>query len=221
MLVLCGFGIFASIGASAQINDGSGHSMQLLQTKKNENMNSIQGSPYLHDDFRFGTVTLDGKETLEVFLRYDVLNENMEIKTDKSDDKIFVLPLAKKAGYQIGADAFEFRSIIHEGKKIKGYFRQHHQGGNVSLLEKLSASLTEPVKAKTGYDKDKPAQIVIKEEYYLLFNDGSAKNVRLKEKDFKKALPASKAVNAYVSDHKVRSVDDFAKMLQWYNDQLQ
>lgn len=213
--------MLTSITASAQIDDGSGHSMQLLQPKKNENMNSVQGSPYLYDDFRFGTVTIEGKDPLKVFLRYDVMNENMEIKTDTNDKKVYVLPLAQKAEYIIGSDAFEFRSIKNEGSKISGYFRKHHQGENVSLFEKLSASLTEPVKAKTGYDKDKPAQIVIKEEFYILFDDGLAKNVRLKEKDFKKALPSSKAVNAYVSDNRIKSVEDFAEMLRWYNNQLQ
>ena len=87
----------------------------------------------------------------------------------------------------------------------------------VSFLEKPYLTVIDAVKAKTGYEKDKPAQIRLKKDYYIVLKDGTVQNVSLKEKDFEKALSSTQDVKKYLSDHKLKSVEDFAKMIEWYD----
>lgn len=138
----------------AQINDSANHGLMLLTTKKNENMNSVQGSPYLDGDFQRGTVMIDGKEPLVVFLRYNVLQEKIEIKTDFSSEDIYILPLSRQTIYYMGKYKIKYEELSHDGKKVNGYFIELFNGDNMRLLEKATVKLSEPVKARTGYEKD-------------------------------------------------------------------
>lgn len=212
--ILILLGILISLSAPAQIRDSGQYGFTKITTKENENMNKVHGSPYLNDDFTFGTVTIKDKEPLKVFMRYDVLKENIEIKTDRNSEDVYVLPLAQKAEYSIGPDKFIHDKITHEGNTISGYFREHYNGDNVRLLEKPSVTVTEAVKAKTGYDRDRPAEIIIEEEYYIVFDSGEVENVRLKKKDLRKVFTSKEARN-YLSDNRIRSVEDVVFFLSY------
>jgi hypothetical protein len=194
-------------GFGQVINDSGNHSLMLLTTKENARMNSVEGSPYLHEEFRYGTATIQGKEPLKVFMRYNVDQEQIEIKTDIKSEDIYVLPKDEKTLYEIGPEALVFDQISHNGKRIFGYFIEHFKGKNLRLLEKPVASLTEAVKAKTGYDRDRPAKIVIEEEFYVVNMNGKVKNVRLKHRDIKKTFNSPFA-KKYLSNNKIRSEED-------------
>ena len=51
---------------------------------------SYSGSPYLADNFREGKVFTKGKE-MQVFLRYNVLANQMEIKVKEGDDAMQIV----------------------------------------------------------------------------------------------------------------------------------
>lgn len=215
-----GFGLFGTFMTSAQlVQDTGNHSLMLIQTK-NTGDELIEGTPYYDDNFLPGTFTLEGKEPTNVFLRYNVVEEQMEIKTELNGEETYMLPVNTKAKYQIGKDNYGFRNLRIDGSLVKGYFKEHYNGEKVSLYEKIIASTSEPVKAQTAYQKDKPARIVMDERYFLVLDNGKVEEVRLKSKDFKKALPDSKAVNSYLSDNKVKSIEDFIRMLEWYEMQV-
>lgn len=218
LLLIFSVSLMTTSLVSAQINDSGMHGGMLLTTKKSGILDDVKGSPYLNEKFTAGTVIVDGK-TLPVFLRYDVNTETIEIKTDKASADIYVLPLKNDAQYFLEGDTYVYREINHEGKDIRGYFRVHYDGDKVSLLEKPTVTLTDAVKARTGYEKDKPAQIKIEEDLYLV-TDKSVKNVKLKEKDFERALPSS-SVAEYISQNKLKTVEDFSKMLEWYDNEVE
>lgn len=214
------FWMVASVSLTAQvINDSGQHGRMTLQTKKGNSLNGLEGSPYENENFQVGKITMEGNKPVTAFLRYDVLNDDMEIKTELNGEDIYVLPNKKITEYSIGANRFLYQSLQHDGKLIEGYFKEYFKGENVRLLTRLTAIVTEPYKAKTGYEKDRPSQIIIQENYFLSFKDGRVEEVKLKEKDFKKALPSSKAVNSYFSDNKLRDLEDYIKFLEWYDKQ--
>lgn len=211
---------FITTSAPAQIHESGGHSMMRVTTKQSDILKDVKGSPYLYDDFRYGMITMVGKNPLRVLMRYDVNSETFEIKTEKESDEIYVLPLNKDTKYRLGTEIYDYRTINFEGNNITGYFQTYFEGDNVSLLEKPSLTFTEAVKAKTGYDKDRPGQIKLNKDLYLVFKDGTVENVRLKEKDFEKAFSSSSSVKKYLSDNKLKTIEDFAKMLEWYDNQV-
>jgi hypothetical protein len=216
LVFIFGIGIFSTFTATAQIvQDTGNHSLMLIQTKNTAD-ETVEGTPYLNDNFQPGTFTLEGKEPTNAFLRYNIVNEEMEIKTELHGEETYKLPVNNKATYQLGNEHYVFRNLKIDGNLVKGYFKEHYNGEKVSLYEKLIATTSEPVKAQTAYQKDKPARIVIEERFFLMFDNENIEEVRLKAKDFKKALPDTKAVNSYLSDNKVKTVEDFAKMLEWY-----
>lgn len=211
---------FITTSVSAQIHESGGHSMMRVSTKQSDILKEVKGSPYLYDDFRYGMVTMEGKEPLRVLMRYDINTETFEIKTEQSSEDIFILPLDPDTKYHLGSQTFDYRTINFEGKEITGYFQAHFDGENVSLLEKPSLTFIEPVKARTGYDEDRPGKIKLNNDLYLVFTDGKVENVRLKERDFEKAFSSSKNAEKYFSDNKLKTAEDFIKMLEWYDDQV-
>lgn len=219
LLILAG-AFFITTSVHAQIDDSGGHSMMRVSTKQSDILKDVKGSPYLYDDFKFGMITMEGKEPLRVLMRYDVNSETFEVKTEKDSEDIYILPLNPDTKYHLGNETYDYRTINLEGNDITGYFQVHFEGDNVSLLEKPSLTFTEAVKAKTGYDKDRPGQIKLNKDLYLVFEDGTVEKVRLKEKDFEKAFSSSPSVKKYFSDNKLKTAEDFVKMLEWYDSQV-
>lgn len=210
---------FISASLTAQINDSGGHSKMLLTTKKSSVLNEVQGSHFLDEEFKEGKVLIKGYDSLDALLRYDINTETFEIKLEKTGDDIYVLPLNLETKYYLGSDLYTYQTINFEGKDITGYFLNRYAGDEISLLEKPYLTVIDAVKAKTGYEKDKPAQIRLKQDYYLVFKNGVVKKVDLKEKDFEKALSSTTGVKTYLKDNKLKSVEDFSQMIEWYHKQ--
>lgn len=211
--------VFSTDLYSQVLNDSGQHGTMVIQTKKGPADNTLDGSPYETEAFQKGKIITTGKDPLIVFLRYDVLNDEMEIKTEQQAQDIFIIPEKNNTEYSIGDTNYIFETFQHDGERLHGYFKEYYDGKNVRLLKRMTTTITEPVKAQTGYQKDRPARIIIQEKYYLAFGDGKIEEVRLREKDFKKALPNSKAASKYFSDNKVRNLEDYIQMLKWYDQQ--
>ncbi|WP_189606330.1 hypothetical protein [Salinimicrobium marinum] len=205
---------FCNVDVWAQIHDGGNHGLMTVTLKKNENMNSVEGSPYLNDEFQPGTALVNEKEPLSVFLRYDVSREIIEIKTEIGSNEIFMLPSNQETEYRIAGDTFIYDNFRFEDKQIKGYFKEHFSGERYRLLEKPTLTITEPVAAKTGYEKDRPAEIVLDEEFFVISNDGEVKNVKLKQRDVKKVF-TSNAAKKYLKGNKIRSIEDLAAFVAY------
>lgn len=181
-------------------------------------MDAIEGSPYLNENFQAGIAKVEGKEPLSVFLRYNVPQDQMEIKLDLQSAEVYELPKNNKTHYKVGSQTFVFDMLKFEGSVIGGYFIELYSGEKFRLLEKPIATLTEAIKAKTGYDKDRPAQIKLEEEYFVVKEDGQVLNVRLKHKDIKNAFD-SEPSKEYLSDNKIRSEEDLKSFISWLDKQ--
>jgi CRISPR/Cas system-associated exonuclease Cas4 (RecB family) len=212
--------LFISLGTQSQVQDGGGQELMLLKTKANEDLKKVKGSPYLNEDFTQGKAFITGKEPLNVFLRYEVAKDIIEIKTDKGSPETYILPLGQKAEYKIDNNLFVLENLNFSGNRINGYFVEHFKGENIRLLQKFTASFSEAVIAKTGYEKDRPAEITIDNHFYMVSKNGEVQPIELKERELKKAFSGSKEVESYLSSNKLKSVEDFVKFFQWYDTQL-
>ena len=213
--------LFAFVGAEAQvqINDSGNHSLMLITTKKNPALEKVEGSPFLNDEFKYGVAKVEGKDPLNVFVRYDVSTEQMEIKTDPNSEDIYVLPAGQHAVYKIGNNTFKYGTVNHEGNSILGYYVEHFDGENYKLLTKHRAEVSEAIKAKTGYDRDIPAKIKIEEDLFIVDKtNGNAYKVRPKNRDLDDIFESSQAKN-YLSDNKVRSTKDLIEFVAFLDKQ--
>ena len=59
----------------------------------------------------------------------------------------------------------------------------------------------------------------VKLTYYLSIDDEPFKEVKLEEKEIKKALPDSSSLDSYFSDHKIKTVEDVVKLLKFLEEQ--
>lgn len=201
------------VEAQRVIADSGNHGLMTINTKENERMKDVEGSPYLNEEFQYGVATVEGKEPLKLFMRYNVATETFELKPDLAGDKVYVLPIGK-AVYTLNGDTFVYDEMRFEGKMITGYFLEHFSGDHIRLLEKPVAEISEARPAKTGYDEDEPARIRLDEEFYIITDQGKVENVRVKHRDIKKAFNSDPA-KKYLSDNKVRSLEDLIAFVVW------
>ncbi|CAN5215116.1 hypothetical protein BH23BAC2_BH23BAC2_21640 [soil metagenome] len=204
----------------AQISDYMPGNSPLLILTTNNTPEGYTGTPYVENDFVNGVIMDTDGKTHPAFLRYNTIEDVVEVKLSLSEAKTFVLPKLKNISYRMNGYTYVLDSFrTDQGETLEGYFMNYYDGDKVKFYARPMPVITPAVKAKTGYEKDKSAHLNVVTEYYLSLNNGPLKNVKLKDKDFKNALPASKEVDRYFKENKVKTVQDYKKMLEWYDRQ--
>lgn len=212
--------LFCGITGFAQISDfmPGNNPMQILTLEKTPM--GYTGSPYVENDYTQGVIVDENGKSQPAYLRYNTVEDVVEIKINKGEKETFVLPKIKNLTYKLNGYTYVLdNKQTTDGERLEGYFIQYHDGDKVKFYGRPLPDVTEAQQARTGYGKDKPAHLGVKMEYYISNENGVLQNVKLKEKDLKKALPSSNALDSYLSDNKIRSVEDVKKMLQWYETQ--
>lgn len=200
---------------SGGINDGMNYGFTLIPTIEKDS-EEVEGSPYYTQDFIRGTVKIQEKDPLEAYLKYNVAEERIEIKTHLESPRTYQLPAGSDAEFIIESEKFVLDKITAEKGSVFGYFVELQTGDKYRLLKKPIAHFREGEKAKTGYGNDKPATITIEDEYYIVPKSGMAINVRAKSKDLKKAF-GSKEVEDYLDNNKMKSEDDLIRFVGFLN----
>lgn len=198
---------------NAQFIDGGLEGLRLI-TKSSDDLNRVQGSPYLNENFQYGTVEIKDKQPMKAFLRYDVQTDQIEIKTDPESNDIYVLGNRPNVTYVMGNKTIIADRIPSENGILSGLFVEHYGGEKYRLLEKHRVDVSEAVKASSSYDSDKPAQMKVNSDFYVVVKGEAPKLVRIKHKDVKK-LFSSKTAKDYLSDHKIKEVEDLVAFLQF------
>lgn len=178
------------------------------------------GSPYVEENFVKGTI-VDSKGTnMEAWLRYNSVEDAVEVKLDRLDNKIYELPRLKNISYELENYKYELDSYrTEDGDLLEGFFMKFYEGEKIKYVAKPVPDLRRAEKAKTGYEQDKKARLSVEIEYYIGLGDGTLKEVKLKESDFEKTLPSSPAVEKYLSEHKLKDPADFQKFVEWFDQQ--
>lgn len=211
------FILFLFPNVQAQLEGIPGHSMTLIPLKS-ASMKEVEGSPYFENDqFQPGILKMNDIE-LEVFLRYNVVQERIEIKVNIGEKEIYELPPRKDIIYIYGNKEYVINKFNYEGDEIYGYFIRYYEGDEVSLFGKPTVEITEAVKARTGYQSDEPARIDIDKEYYIVQDNNKVYNVRLKHRDVKKEFRTEEA-QKYLRDNKIKSEADLIDFVSFLDEQ--
>ncbi|WP_029331992.1 hypothetical protein [Gillisia marina] len=177
----------------------------------------LDGSPYLIEEFSKGKLLQEGKNDVEVFFRYNVLKDIVEIKQKPNQNEIFILPRTENFEFQLPEYSFFLKKMItKEGEVISGYHIKYYESDDILFIGEPKSRITTAQAATTSYERDKPSKIIINMDYYLSLNGNPLTEVRLKEKDFKKILKNSSDLKEYFKEQKMKEIDDFKEMLKFY-----
>lgn len=192
--------------------------MQVFTTSSNT-PDTYTGSPYVEKDFTQGVIIDSDGKTQPAFLRYNAVEDLVEVRLDQAEENTFVLPKVKNITYTLNGYTYVLDSFrTNKGERFEGYFIQYFDGDKVDFYARPLPDVREAQKATTGYGTDKPAHLEVKMEYYIATEDGILKNVKLKSKDFINELGSSKEVKKYFKTNKVKSLEDYVKFLDWYEE---
>lgn len=177
------------------------------------------GSAYLNDDFLKGKIMLaNGKETAEMFIRYDMENDNVQFLRDK---EIYATKSKKLDGFKIFADPHNILFKNGFSTDIKDInpntLLRVAYDGKVKLLVQHKAILREDI-ASYGSATKKNKYDVYK-YYFIVTKDGRFHQFE-KTDDFLKALPEhNNQIIEYASSNDLdfSNEQDLKKILQYYD----
>lgn len=202
------------------INDGMDYGFTLLPTIEKD-FSHIEGSPFLDEGFQKGAIQIQDKEPLLAKMRYNVVDERIEIKLERAEkDDIFVLPKRESTIYRIGKDEFRIKKIRTPDSEIFGYFIPLFSGENTILLKKYTATVSEPKAAKTAYEDDKPARIIIDAKYYAKLDNKNYQEIDLSSRRLKKQF-SSRQAKDYLNNNKVRTEQDLMDFMRFLQNEMQ
>jgi hypothetical protein len=206
----------STFGLQAQIQGTpfASQSGMTIFTKEKE-PESFTGSPYYEDDFKLGEINDDQGRSLNVLMRYNALEDVVVIKPKENEDEEYVLPKLKTITYDFGDYEYFIDNLKTDNGNIEAYFAKFHKGDRSFFIGQPKVDVTPAQEAKTGYDKDKPADIDVEMVYYLSIDGNVLKETRLKEKDLEDFFD-SKKMKKYFDDHKIKTEKDVVNMLKFF-----
>lgn len=211
LLTFFGFNAFAQVD-NQTINS---YGMRIPVYKKTPE--GFTGTPFVDEEFKKGQIIDENGRSQAAFLRYNAVEGIMEIKLDKQQEEVHVLPRISKISYFIdGFTYFLDSKRTDDGELLEGYFVHYFDGENVSLLGWPRPDVIEARAARTGYDKDKPAHLKIEMEYFLEIDNNRLKEVRLRPRDFRKAFDNNSAMKNFLSKNKVKDLETAIEALKFY-----
>lgn len=210
ILFLISFFMYLSVSAQYDYIRG-----KTLVRTFDQSSSEIEGSPYFNEYFALGYVHVKGKEPLQVFLRYNVFKEEIEIRIQSDSQKTYVIPRNSNIQYTIGEkNHFLLDKIYFEEEAIYGYFIEYYNKDNLRFVMKPVAKFIPAKEADTGYEEDEPAEYVVMTEYYLIFPDGKVEKIRLKNRIIRKVFE-SKTSKKYLKDHDINTAQDLVAFLEY------
>lgn len=198
---------------NAQNENIGGYEYRLVE-KKSSVLEEVDGSPYFYEDFLYGSLQLKNKKLLKVFLRYNVAQEEFEIKLDQETDEVFVIPIENNVKYNIGSKEFFLDKLFVNGDQVYGYFIELFKGDKYRLLKKPVVHVTDAVEAQNGFQDNEPARLSVKSDYYLLDKKGGSRELSFSNRKLKKQF-RNEVAKRYLSKHKIKTSVDLVNFISY------
>ena len=189
------------------------------------NDNSVSGTPYIVDDFMPGKISAD-KDGKIFSLRYNAFNDIIEVKKSETEIEALNKQLSNVTiTFTNGNKSYRAFNYIDEdsNQQKRGYFVivSDADEGKKPLLLKERIVFIEKQKAKTSYDKTKPAQYKRKsDQYFTLDDNGIAIELPSNKKDLAKTFPKhSKDILSFIKSNKIKTSkeEDLIQLINYIN----
>jgi hypothetical protein len=183
---------------------------------------TIQGTPYIIDDFSPARVSADSEKIYN--LRYNAVSDQMEVETDKNTiqainkniDGVKITFLKDEKTYQ------SINYINEDGIAERGYFI-HVNGVNskIKLLAKETKKFIERRPAKSSYQDTKPAEFKrLDDVYYIIIKNNTAQLLPEKKKDLLKLFPEnSDKIEDFIKSNRIKmsKQEDLLELMSYIN----
>ena len=158
-------------------------------TGKNNLPIKVEGSPYLDEAFKLGTVTVSNDTSYKTYLRYNAFNDEIEMQDGEK-----VIALMKRDYITAQLNGFNYRVIkfMEDGKIRQGYGIPLYTG-DTSFYSRYQVVLREGKAANSSYGKERPPSFEREVLYYIAREGKTAEPVRLTKKSIIEALSDQKA----------------------------
>lgn len=176
------------------------------------------GSPYLSADFKKGTIELiDGKIFKDIPLRYNIFNDNFEIKNKEEE---FGLEKSKKFHeFKMGELIFRYEKYqITKNKEGEGYLEVLTEGA-YTLYCKHNVSFTQAKKAAAYKEAVPPTFKKLGTDYLMQHDTGNIIRVKTSGDILKKYPEVESLLKVYAPKGKIklREKEDFIKLVEYIN----
>ena len=227
-LLFLSFSLSAQVGTSPATTSGNRHDNGEIMNqffkgiKRNNQPTEVDGSPYLYNDYKSGTLKFPGGKEFSTFIKYNVLKETIEVKIDNEE-------------YQLTDDEVDvdfknrtFTKYTYEKGDNKGLFKGYFEVLNPDSKDQELKLLLKPYiyvkrgKAAAAMQKATPPKYVLRTDYYLKFpEENKAIQVQTKSKDFLRLFKGHslEEIEKFVDSNRLkpRKEDDLIEIVRFYN----
>ncbi len=233
-LLFCSTICYAQLAGQPQNYSASGFQTEALyqyalgsidesNKKTNFKDETIEGSPYLSNNFE-GTTLFYGKENQgTVYYRYNAYNEEIEIKEQNiASIPIRALSKDKKISILVKGKPMSFKTFISKKGYTKNGYLTLLRDGNYKLYHHLGVTFKDAKKAANSFEKGRPARFNQTDQYYFENKSGTilqqvefsnAKILKMVEDSEKEAAAKFLKENKI----KIKSVTELYRLIDFLN----
>ncbi|MDD4144874.1 MAG: hypothetical protein PHN68_09580 [Prolixibacteraceae bacterium] len=178
----------------------------------------IEGSPYLNDEFKEGTVFMTSKtKFVEMPLRYNIFNDQVEFRSDDGSLMVLSVPeVIEKV--EFGETTLEY-SVYSQLNKVRRGFFVVLEKGEASLYSRPRVTF-EDARKPGAYSEAKPPRFIKRpDEYYIRIGKEPAELIS-KKKDIEELFTEhEKEMQEFIRKNKINinRPEDLIKVVQFYN----
>ncbi|WP_289053617.1 hypothetical protein [Carboxylicivirga marina] len=188
-----------------------------LKIRNGETAINYNGSPYLFETDQGKLILADEQSFEGLTMRYNVYNDEMEIK---KGDQYYSIPKEKLfPSMVLDGHHFALKVYVDSNKKQIAYFEEFVNDSLCGFFIKHNIFLSEPEESRP-YKDAKPAEFKSKMPgFYIAFNKDVLHEVKTK-KDFLELAPAhQEELAAYIKKHKTKfkKTDSVKRLVEYYN----
>jgi hypothetical protein len=184
---------------------------------KNDRYRTVEGSPYLDDEFHPGALSFSRTRYEGISLRYNSYEGYFEFQTDQGV-KFFDPRVTRIDTVWLEGDTFLY-VYFQEGKSRKQTFMKAARLGPTSVFLRNEIILTQPEEA-TGYVAAKPASFQRMAESVYIQKEGQPAMELKGKKSLEEIFPEHyKELNKFVKAEKLKlkKVEDVARLCEYYD----
>lgn len=195
---------------------GSDRGMVIFTKEKTPD--NYTGSPFVEDEFVSGVIKDEQGRSQKAFMKYNAVEDVVVVKLKPLDQDSYTLPKLTKITYEFPDYTYYIDNIKTDNGIKESYFARYYKSDKVDFIGIPNVEVTQPQKARNGYEQDKPADIDVEMTYYISLDGGIYKETRLKEKDLEDFFKSDR-MEDYFDDNKIKDEKDVVKMLKFYDSQ--
>jgi len=169
-------------------------------------LDDIDGSIYLDDKFKLGTIYDKGVAYKKLHVRYDAYNDEFEIKETGTSERVNALVKHSNISCSLEGDTFIYSEYGDSRKMTKeGYLIVLYSGTDKKLYQRSLKVFKEGKQAKTSHGTSFPHRFIEEVEFFVSKNGEMPKWLRLKKSEVLSFLgeDKEKSIKRFIKDKKI------------------